>query len=65
MERRLTLFPFPWKIKLNGWMEFACKKMRGKNETQVSQVIKKLKNRLRRCKEIVVGLLLEVWNDEF
>lgn len=37
----------------------------GKNETQVSQVIKKLKNRLRRCKEIVVGLLLEVWNDEF
>jgi hypothetical protein len=36
-----------------------------KKQTQVFQVIKKLKEIVRRCKEIVIGLLREVWNDEF
>ena len=36
-----------------------------KTESEVSQRIKKLKEIIRRCKEIVVGLLLKMWNDEF
>ena len=36
-----------------------------KIKPKFSQEIKKLKEMLRRCKEIVVDLLLEMWNDEF
>jgi hypothetical protein len=35
------------------------------SQTSKLQLIKKAKNLARRCKEIVVGLLLKVWNDEF